>query len=398
MVEQEIARPVTVVPSRRIALLALALGSFAIGCTEFVAVGLLPQIAADLQVSQGAVGQLVTLNAIAVAVGAPLLGALFARRPCRPVLVGALVVFATAHLVAAAAPTFVILLLSRLVTGAMFGLFLAVAFAAAARLAAADARAGALALVQAGITSSTALGVPLGMWLAQTAGSAGWRMPFVAIAAIAMAAAAAIAGALPRMAAEGETALLERLGALGRGPVALGIATITVFWAGSFCAFTYIVPLLTESTGLSWQVVVPILLIAGLTSVAGNILGGRGADRALSATLAITAGVTLGGLVLLYFVAEIPLLAVAAILIWQLAAWSFVPAVQARIYELGGDQGEAAVSFSVAAFNVGIVLGAGLGGIAIEASGPRAVVATATVLAAAAFTLTITLNRTRSRH
>lgn len=171
--------------ARWIALAALAFGSFAIGCTEFVAVGLLPQIAQDLEVSQGTVGQLVTLNALAVALGAPLIGAAVARRACRPVLVVTLALFAAAHLLAAAAPNFTVLLISRLLTGAAFGLFLAVAFAAAARLAPDGARAGALATVQGGITTATALGVPLGMLLGQSVGTAaGWRLPFLAIAAL----------------------------------------------------------------------------------------------------------------------------------------------------------------------------------------------------------------------
>lgn len=375
-------------------LLALALGAFAIGCTEFVVVGLLPQIAADLGVAEGAVGQLVTLNAVAVALGAPLIGASMAGRACRPVLVTTLLLFGVAHVLAAAAPNFVVLLISRLVTGARFGLYLAVAFAAAARLAPSGARARALATVQGGVTTATALGVPLGMLLGQSVGgTGGWRLPFLAIAVLAGLAALAIWTMVPMLAPDDEPSLRERLGVLTRRPVALGIVTIALFRAGSFCAFTYLLPLLGERTGLSGLAVTGVLLLAGVMSVAGNTLGGRGADRALSTTLLTTACVTLVGLVLLYVTASMPVAAIAMVAVWQLAAWSFVPAAQARIYELGGNAGEAAVSFSVAAFNVGIVVGAGLGGLALETAGLNAVGVVAAVLAAIALALTVQLVR-----
>lgn len=381
----------------RAALFALALGSFAIGCTEFVAVGLLPQIAQDFGVAEGAVGQLVTLNALAVAIGAPALGALTARRACRPVLVWTLVVFALAHLVAAVAPSFPVLLLSRLVTGAAFGLFLAVGFAAAARLADESRRAGALAIVQGGITTATALGVPLGMLLAGSAGAAGWRLPFVAIALLALAAAGAIGALVPRLAPEGPVSTGARLGVLLRWRVALGITMIATFWAGSFAAFTYVVPLLVERGGLGPLAVIGVLLLAGLLSVGGNVLGGRGADRALSATLVVTAAATLVGLLGLFVLGSSALPIVVFIALWQLAAWSFVPAAQAKIYTLGEEEGEAAVSFSVAAFNVGIVVGAGLGGLALESAGLGGVGVLATVLAAGALGVTVVVVRLRTR-
>jgi MFS transporter, DHA1 family, inner membrane transport protein len=388
------ARDPVDVRSRWLALIALALGAFAIGCTEFVAVGLLPQIADDLQVSQGTVGQLVTLNAVAVAFGAPLIGAAVARRACRPVLVLTLVLFAAAHVLAALAPVFAVLLVSRLLTGAAFGLFLAVAFAAAARLAPDGARAGALATVQGGITTATALGVPLGMLLGQSVGtSTGWRLPFLAIGALALLAAVAIRVAVPALPPQGPSALGERLGVLGRRPVAVGIATIAVFWAGSFCAFTYLVPLLAERAGLDRGAVIWVVVLAGAMSVLGNVVGGRGADRALSATLLATAALTLLALVLLFVFAGFPPVAVVLVAGWQLAAWSFVPAAQARIYELGG---EAGVSFSVAAFNVGIVAGAGLGGLALDSVGLPGVGAVTSVLAAAAVALTAVLVRLRA--
>lgn len=368
-----------------LALWALAFGAFVVGCTEFMVVGLVPEMAVDLGVSQGAIGQLVTLNAVAVAFAAPLLGAAFAGRALRPVMVLALAAYAAAHALAAAAPSYEVLLASRLITGAAFGLFLATAFAAAARLAGPGGRARALATVQGGVTTATALGVPLHMILGQ---AAGWRLPFVAVAAAAVLATAAVALRVPALAPDGGPSLGARLRVLGRRPVALGIATIALFWAGSLCAFTYLVPLLGERTGLSGGQITGVLLLAGAMSIAGNALGGRGADRALAPTLLVTAGAAFAALAALLFAAPIALAAVILVALWQLGAWTYVPAITTRIYEVGGATGEAAVSFSVAAFNVGIVVGAGLGGIALDGGGLVAVMAVATALAAGAFALT----------
>ncbi|MES0836222.1 MFS transporter [Nocardiopsis tropica] len=377
-------------------LLALALGAFAIGCTEFVVVGLLPQISVDLGVPEGAVGQLVTLNAVAVALGAPLLGAAMARYAGRPVLVASLLVFGAAHAVAAAAPTFAVLLATRLVTGACFGLYLAVGFGAAARLAAPGARARALAVFQGGITTATALGSPLGMLLERGSdGTEGWRLPFLAIAVLSGLAALAVLLAVPGLAPLRDQSLRERFAVLARKPVALGITAVAVFWAGTFCAFTYLLPLLREEAGLEGLSVVGVLLLAGVLGVAGNAVGGRGADRARGATLVAAVAAALAGLVLLFATASFAVAAVAVVGLWQLAAWSFVPAVQARIYELGGDAGDAAVSFSVAAFNAGIVLGAGLGGIALETAGLAGVGLSASVLTGLALVLTVLLVRFR---
>ncbi|ALG11291.1 MFS transporter [Kibdelosporangium phytohabitans] len=377
-------------------LAALALGSFAIGCTEFAAVALLPQVAADLGVSQAAAGQLVTLNAVAVVVGAPVLGAFFAKRPPRAVVACALGVFALAHVVAALASSYALVAATRFVSGAMFGLFLAVAFAAATRMASSGRRATAMAIVQSGITASTALGIPAGLALGRVGDAGGWRIPFFVIAGLAVLAAAATVAWLPSLRAD-SGGVKARIGVLRDGRVLLGLATTAVFWGGSFGGLTYLVPYLGDRVGLSSGVIIVVLALAGLLSVVGNFVGGAVADRAPAIALVTAATAAAAGIVLLFGFGDNTGVALTGLAVWQLATWSFVPVVQSRVYQLGGSRGEAAVSYAIAAFNLGIVAGAALGGIALTMGGFTAVGAVSAGFALVAIGLSVAVNAVLSR-
>lgn len=368
--------PSAAAPRTRPALAGLFLGAFAVGCTEFVVVGLLGLIAGGLAVSEAAAGQLVTLNAVAVAVGAPVLAAATARFPRRTVLLAALAVFAASHAAAALAPDYAVLLATRLVSGASFGLYIAVAIGTAGRLVPESARARAMATVVAGVSTATALGVPLGTLLGQ---SAGWRLPFAAIGALAVLAAVLVARTLPALPSEAVAPLRVRLAALRTRPVALGTAAIVAFWAATFTAYTYLVPLLAAA-GVEGVAVTAVLFATGLAAVAGNVLGGRAADTRLRATLLVTAAVTTAALLLLAPALATPVTAVALVVVWQLAAWSYVPAAQAAVARAAGAQAETAVSFTVSAFNVGIVVGAAAGGLALDTAGLPGVTALAAAL------------------
>ncbi len=363
-------------PRTRPALAGLFLGAFAVGCTEFVVVGLLGLIAGGLAVSEAAAGQLVTLNAVAVAVGAPVLAAATARLPRRTVLLAALAVFAASHAAAALAPDYAVLLATRLVSGASFGLYIAVAIGTAGRLVPERARARAMATVVAGVSTATALGVPLGTLLGQ---SAGWRLPFAAIGALAVLAAVLIARTLPALPSEAVAPLRARLAALRTRPVALGTAAIVAFWAATFTAYTYLVPLLAAA-GVEGVAVTAVLFATGLAAVAGNVLGGRAADARLRPTLLVTTAVTTAALLLLAPALAAPVTAVALVVVWQLAAWSYVPAAQAAVARAAGAQAETAVSFTVSAFNTGIVVGAAAGGLALDTAGLPGVTALAAAL------------------
>lgn len=377
---------------RKTWVMVLFAGAFAVSCTEFVVVGLLPQIAGDMAVSEAAAGQLVTLNAVAFAVGAPVLAALFARADRRQVLLGSLAVFAIGHATAGFAPNFAVLLASRILSGGMMGLYLATAIAVAASLARPEKRASAMATVVAGVSSATALGVPVSTLLGQ---HGGWRLPMFGIGALALLALALVALTIPRTGTDDGPSLGVRLRALGNRPVLIGLGAIVVFWGASFTVYTYLVPLLETRAGVHGGLVTAVLFLVGVCAVAGNLLGGRGADARPRATLLVTAAVTAASLLVVLPVVTTPVGAIVLIGIWQLAAWSFVPAVQAALYLAAGSGGDLAVSFAVSAFNIGIVAGAGLGGVALGTGGLAAVSLLGAALGLVALAAVVALVRLR---
>ncbi|MEV0503985.1 MFS transporter [Streptomyces spectabilis] len=359
-------------------LIALFTGAFAVSCTEFVPVGLLPQIADDLSVSESAAGQLVTTNAIAFAVGAPLLAAVFAKTDRRRVLLGTLGLFAISHLVAGLAPNFAVLMLSRVLSGAMMGLYLATALTVAARLAAPERRARSMATIVAGVSTATALGVPVSTVLGH---GAGWRVPMLGISALALLALALVAGAVTQSGTDDGPSLRVRFTALRNRTVLVGLGAIMTFWAASFTVFTYVVPLLEDRAGIDGALVTLTLFLAGLGAVGGNLIGGRSADAQPRRTLIVTTAVTTLALFAALPATTTPAGAILLIAVWQLAAWSFVPAVQSVLYQAAGPGGDLAVSFAISGFNVGIVAGAGLGGVALDTGGLSAVVLLGAALA-----------------
>ncbi|MGM1058280.1 MFS transporter [Saccharothrix sp. Mg75] len=376
---------------KKIWIWALFAGAFAVSCTEFAVVGLLPQIARDLRVSEAVAGQLVTLNAVAFAISAPVLAAVFHRVDRRKVLFGCLTVFALGHLTAGLAPNYPVLLGSRILSGAMMGLYLGTALGAAARLANEDRRASTMATIQAGVSTATALGVPFSTLLGQ---HMGWRVPMLVIGGMALLAMAFIATALPPVGADDEgPGLGDRMRALRTRPVIVGLAAITVFWGASFTVYTYLVPLLEQRAGMNGTLVIIVLFIAGLCAVAGNMIGGKGADRNSRLTLLITSGVTAAALLAVLPLSTAVVPAIVLVTVWQLAAWSFVPAVQAALFRAAGEGGELAVSFAVSAFNIGIVAGAGFGGIALDQAGLPGVAVLGSVAGIAALGLVFLLTR-----
>ncbi|WP_197287966.1 MFS transporter [Nocardia sp. NRRL S-836] len=375
---------------KRIWIWALFSGAFAVACTEFAVVGLLPQIARDLEVSEAAAGQLVTLNAVAFAISAPVLSAVCHRLDRRKVLFGCLVVFSLGHLAAGLAPNYPVLLGSRILSGAMMGLYLATAIGAAARLGGEEKRASSIATIQAGVNTATALGVPISTLLGH---QMGWRMPMLVIGAMALLSLGFIAVALPPTGADDGPPLGERLRAIRTAPVLIGLAAITLFWGASFTVYTYLVPLLEQRAGLSSTMVIVVLVIAGVCAVVGNVIGGRGADADSRKTLLITSAITSIALLAVLPMSTNAVQTIALVVVWQLAAWSFVPAVQAALFQAAGKGGELAVSFAVSAFNIGIVAGAGFGGIALDQAGLPGVAVLGAVMSVVAFGFVVLLVR-----
>lgn len=352
-----------------IALLALSAGAFAIGTTEFVIMGLLLQVSADLHVSIAAAGLLISGYAIGVAVGAPLLTIATRSMPRKAVLLALMVIFTLGNLACALAPGYGWLMVARVVTALAHGTFFGVGAVVATGLVPPQRRASAISIMFTGLTLATLLGVPAGAWLGL---QFGWRATFWVITLIGAAAFAVIAFFVPASrqddAANAEPApLRDELSAVLRPQVLRGLAMTVLGYAGVFTVFTYIQPLLTRITGVPDSAVSPILLVFGGGMAVGNLLGGRLADRgtmpAALGTLAALAAV-LGAM---QFAIGTPWLAVVFVALLGLAAFATVAPMQMRVLEQASGAGQnLASSLNIAAFNLGNAIGAWVGGVTVE--------------------------------
>ena len=260
-----------------LALYALAAGAFGIGVTEFVIMGLLIDVSKDLGVSISAAGQLISGYALGVVVGAPLLTIATGNWPRKTVLLALMAIFTLGNLACALAPDYWTLMGARIITAFAHGTFFGVGSVVATGLVAPNKKASAIALMFTGLTIANILGVPFGTWLGQ---AFGWRATFWAVTLVGLAAFAVILLLVPRsQEAPEKTNLRADLAVLRRTPVLLGLATTVLGYAGVFAVFTYIAPLLTEISGFSEAAVSPILLVFGGGLIAGNLLGGKVADR-----------------------------------------------------------------------------------------------------------------------
>lgn len=352
-------------PTLPIAIVALALGAFGIGLTEFVILGLLPDVAADLAVDEPTAGWLVSGYALAVAFGGVVLTASVTRLRRKRVLLGLIGLFIAGNLICALAPDYGTALAGRVVAALCHGAFFGIGAVVAADLVEPARRATAIATMFTGLTVANVLGVPLGTLLGQ---QLGWRATFWAITAIGVVALAAIAllvpGAGDRPAGAGVRA---ELGAFRSGQVWASMA-ITVFgFGGLFGAFTYMAFTLTDVSGFPSGAVPWLLVLFGVGMFAGNLLGGRAADRSIHRTLAGGLAALAAALALFGAAAGSRPAAVAAML--GLGALGFLPAAayQMRIMQRAGRAPTLASGANIAAFNVGNALGAWLGGLTIDA-------------------------------
>lgn len=350
-------------PRRPTALYALAAGAFGIGTTEFVIMGLLLQVSADLHVGLAAAGLLISGYALGVFVGAPLLTAASGRLPRKTVLLGLMAIFTLGNLACALAPSYAVLMAARVVTSLAHGTFFGVGAVVAAGLVAPERRASAISLMFTGLTLATLLGVPAGTWLGHLAG---WRATFWAVAAIGVAALAVIGVLVP--ADHGRHApvpLRAELRAVAQAPVLLGLATTVLGFAGVFTVFTFIQPLLTRVSGYADAAVSPILLLVGVGLVIGNLLGGRLADRHLAPALVGSLLALAGVLALTGLALHAPVPAVLAMGLFGIAAFATVAPLQLWVQKAAGAPNLAS-SLNIGAFNLGNAFGAWLGGVVIE--------------------------------
>ncbi|MBX9454015.1 MAG: MFS transporter [Mesorhizobium sp.] len=351
-----------------LALYALTAGAFGIGVTEFVIMGLLLEVSADLGVTISSAGLLISGYALGVVAGAPLLGAFTGKWPRKTLLMSLMVVFTLGNLACALAPDYWSLMAARVLTAFAHASFFGVGSVVATNLVATDRKASAIAIMFTGLTVANILGVPFGTWLGQ---AYGWRATFWAVTLIGIAALAVIAFLVPAdEKPEDDAGTAGALSVLGRGPVALGLLTTVLSWVGVFAAFTYIAPILTQITGFSDSAVSPILLVFGGGLVVGNLLGGRLADRRLVPTMLGSLVVLSVALLGMTFAIHNHVLAIFAVGLLGAAAFATVAPLQMWVLEKAEGAGQGlASSFNIAAFNLGNAIGAGLGGLII-AHGP----------------------------
>ena len=367
-----------------LALYALTAGAFGIGVTEFVIMGLLLDMSADLHVTLQAAGLLISGYALGVVVGAPVLTVFTRQWPRKTVLLALMAIFTLGNAACALAPDYGLLMAARVVTAFAHGSFFGVGSVVATGLVASDKRASAIATMFTGLTLANVLGVPVGTWLGQ---AFGWRSTFWAVAAVGLLALAVIQWLVPRdESAPEKMDWRADVAAMGRRSVLLGLLTTVLGYGGVFAVFTYIAPLLTEITGFDKSAVPPILLVFGGGLVAGNLLGGKLADRRLEATVLgslVALAVVLGGM---GFALHSHVLAVVFTGLLGVAAFATVAPLQMWVLSKADGAGATlASSFNIAAFNLGNALGAWVGGVVIaREAGLAAVTWTAMALPLAA--------------
>ncbi|PCD00527.1 MFS transporter [Halopseudomonas pelagia] len=355
-----------------IALLALTLSAFAIGTTEFVIVGLIPTIALDLGVSVPSAGLLVSLYALGVAIGAPLLTALTGRVPRKLLLLSLMVIFTLGNLLAWQAPGYESLILARLVTGLAHGVFFSIGSTIATSLVPREKAASAIAIMFTGLTVALVTGVPLGTFIGQ---QFGWRETFLAVSALGVIAFIGSLLFVPKgIQHNAPASLLQQLSVLRQPRLLLVYAMTAVGYGGSFIAFTYLAPILQEISGFTAGTVSLVLLVYGVSVAFGNILGGRLADRLgpIKALVMIFLGLA-AVLLALTFTASTPWLALLTVLLWGAVAFGNVPGLQVYVVQQAEHYAPQAVDvasgLNIAAFNLGIAGGAWFGGLIVAGPG-----------------------------
>ncbi len=346
-------------------LIALAIGAFGIGLTEFVIMGLLPEVAADFSVTEASAGWLISGYALSVVVGALLLTAATTRLPRKPVLLGLLVLFIAGNVLTALSPDYGVAMAGRIVAALSHGAFFGIGSVVAADLVAPEKKARAIAIMFTGLTAANVFGVPFGTFLGQ---QFGWRSTFWVISVIGVVAFVGIAALVraPRSAGA-VVSLRQELSAFRSGQVWLSLLVTILAYGGMFGAFTYIAYTLTSVTGFASAAVPWLLVLFGLGLVAGNAIGGRLADRSVDRTLLGFIAALAAVLVAFGLLAGSQPATMVILVLMGGFGFGTVPALQSRIMHYAGGAPTLASGANIGAFNVGNALGAWAGGVGISA-------------------------------
>ncbi|GAA1595647.1 MFS transporter [Kribbella sancticallisti] len=345
------------------ALLALAIGAFGIGTTEFVIMGLLPEVATDLDVSIPSAGLLISGYALGVVVGAPLLTAIGSKISRKTVLLSLMGVFIVGNLVSALAPSYGVLMTGRVIAALAHGAFFGVGSVVAASLVAKEKQAGAIALMFTGLTVANVLGVPGGTALGQ---QFGWRSTFWAVTVLGVVGLLGILFLVPKQHVGEGPGLRSELAVFRNLQVWLALAMTALGFAGVFASFTYIAPMMTEVAGFSSGAVTWLLVLFGGGLVVGNLLGGKAADRSLMPSLYVILALLAAVLVVFVFTAHAQVPAAVTIALFGAAGFATVAPLQKRVMDKAPGAPALASAANIAAFNLGNAIGAYLGGLTIE--------------------------------
>jgi DHA1 family inner membrane transport protein len=347
-----------------LALLALAIGAFGIGTTEFVIMGVLPEVADDFGVSIPAAGFLVTGYALGVVVGAPIMTALGTRVSRKRMLMLLMGLFIAGNLLSALAPVYSVMLLGRVVVSLAHGAFFGIGSVVAAELVAPDRKAGAIAMMFSGLTVANVFGVPLGTLIGQ---SVGWRFTFAGVAALGVVGLLGIARLVPEMPRPKDVRLRYELAAFKNVQVLLAMAMTVLGFGGVFAAITYIAPMMTHVAGFAGSSVTWLLVLFGLGMVGGNLVSGKYADRALMPMLYVSLGALAVVLALFSFTAHDKIAAAVTIALVGALGFATVPPLQKRVLDQAHGAPTLASAVNIGAFNLGNALSAWLGGLVIDA-------------------------------
>lgn len=372
------------------ALLALAISAFAIGTTEFISVGLLPLIANDLHISVTLAGLTVTLYALGVTFGAPILTSLTSGVPRKILLIGIMLVFIVGNSLAAASTGIGLLLTARIISALSHGVFMSIGSTIAADLVAENRRASAISIMFSGLTVATVTGVPLGTFIGQ---QLGWRAAFVAIVIVGVIALIANLILVPGNLRKGvRTPVRDQVKIVANGRLLLAFLITALGYGGTFVVFTYLSPLLHDVTGFKESTVALILLLYGIAIAIGNVIGGKAANRRPLSALLYMFLIQAVILLLLTFTAPFKVAGLITIFGMGLLAFMNVPGLQVYVVMLAERFAPKAVdvasSVNIAAFNAGIALGAYLGGIVTDHLGLIHTAWIGSIMVAAAVLLT----------
>jgi predicted MFS family arabinose efflux permease len=352
-----------------LALWALTLSAFAIGTTEFVIVGLVPTIAADLGVSLPSAGLLVSLYAVGVAIGAPILTALTGRWNRKIVLMSLMGLFVIGNLLAWQAPSYETLILARILTGLAHGVFFSIGSMIATSLVSKEKEASAIAIMFTGLTVALVTGVPLGTWIGQ---HFGWRATFLVVSALGLIALIGSAILVPKNLKKSIPATFkEQLQVIVKPQLLLVYLMTILGYGGTFTAFTYLAPILEQQTKFAPSAIGLIMLVYGVSVAIGNIWGGKLADKRgpISALSIIFSALSII-LLLFTFTMQSKIAAVLTILVWGAFAFGNVPGLQIYVVKQAEKYTPNAVDvasgLNIAAFNIGIALGSIIGGSVVE--------------------------------